>query len=193
MGSHLPWHDGVGRRVGKRLRHIRKPRKPPDPRAVPKQQHSKKKPSDRGRSAAEEDHQKCGPRPSPEELVNTLFQLYKRHAPGRKICGSRRTICNSQHKQSRADDRGWHYRQCGSARFLTKKTPVKSSQTQTNNITPPIQTSHNLPTHFGPESIRPPLHWTSQSNLINIPAMVLGLSLIRLLTCMRATKKESLR
>ena len=31
MTLHQPWHDGVGRRVGKRLRHIRKPRVPPDP------------------------------------------------------------------------------------------------------------------------------------------------------------------
>ena len=43
MTLHQPWHDGVGRRVGKRLRHIRRPKKPPDPRpSVKEWKHAKR-------------------------------------------------------------------------------------------------------------------------------------------------------
>jgi len=38
----MVWHDGVGRRVGRRLRHIRRPRKPPDPPEKMKKQRRNK-------------------------------------------------------------------------------------------------------------------------------------------------------
>ena len=190
MTLHQPWHDGVGRRVGDKLRHIRKPRKPPDPKNEKKKtQRSAKNSTNRGRAAAVEDHQ-GGPPSPPEELAEILFQFYKQHAPGRIICGSRRTICNSKHKQSRAVDREWHYRRCGSARFTHKKTfGTSSHHRKKDDIRLPIQISHNLPTQWGPASIRPPIHCTAQSSSsINILAMVIGLNLLRRIT---STQKAS--
>ena len=121
MGAHpCTWHDGVGRRVGKRLRHIRKPQKPPDPEEKKTEQNSTKISAERGRATAAGRHKRA-PSTPPEKKVNILFCLYSQHAAGPIIGGSRRTICNSKHKQSRATDRGHHHQTCGAARFLRKK------------------------------------------------------------------------
>ena len=201
MTLHQPWHDGVGRRVGKRLRHIRKPRKPPDPKdcnnkTQSKTQRSREKSTNRGRAAAEGDHHGAGAPPlPPDRKVEIMFHLLSRHAPGRFICGSRRTICNSTHQYSRKVDREWHYRRCGSARFTHQKTFGKSSQHQKkDHIRLPIQLSHNLPTQRGPASIRPPVHYTAQSSSsINILAMVIGLNLLRRLTSTRKASQQTFK
>ena len=125
MGAHpCTWHDGVGHRVGKGLRHIRKPRKPPDPEKKKREQKSTKLSAERGRAAAARRHKRA-PSTPPEEKVKILFRLYSRHPAGRIIGGSRRTTCNSKHKQSRAADRQHHYTTCGSTRFFYTKRGCK--------------------------------------------------------------------
>ena len=151
MTLHQPWHDGVGRRVGKRLRHIRKPRVPPDPggnRPAKLDQRRKKCLSKRGR----------GPTDSGGTLPGRL-NLPGRRAAARIICGVRRTGCNSHHKCRRAMDRDYHYRPCGMSRHHTKIFVKEKLRNQFYKSAPPVQIicEKHLPTQFGPANIKHPI------------------------------------
>ena len=129
MTLHQPWHDGVGRRVGKRLRHIRRPKKPPDP----------------GPSIKEWKHTKRKKKKSKESAVVTislsidgLFNLFSRRAVGRRIGGRRWPSCATKHRLSRERFRARYYHKRG--RFSRKSSNQKKNQTnkdRASSTTPP--------------------------------------------------------
>ena len=138
MTLHQPWHDGVGRRVGKRLRHIRRPKKPPDP----------------GPSVKEWKHTKRKKKKPKESAVVTislsiegLFNLLSRRAVGRRIGGRRWPSCATKHRQSRELFRARYYHSRG--RFSRRSsnqenTPNKKRASSFMTALPPI--FPNLPT-----------------------------------------------
>ena len=181
--GYLPWHDGVGRRVGKRLRRIRKPKKPPDPKQTERTSKKKNK-----RSATRtRGHATVGDRIpllwDPETPVEVLANFYARHAKARVVGGRRRTICNSEHRESRAADRRKHYkRECGlSTHSHNKQSAEKSSKEEPTNIPQDL----DLPRNFGPGSIRHPItdpHNSAAQSSFAILAIFVLLPLLKLFT-----------
>ena len=139
MTLHQPWHDGVGRRVGKRLRHIRRPKKPPDP----------------GPSVKEWKHTKRKKKKPNESAVVTIslsiegqFNLFSLRAVGRRIGGRRWPSCATKHRLSRERFRARYYHKRG--RFSRKSSNPKKNHTnkdRASSTTPlSILRTHILPT-----------------------------------------------
>ena len=140
MTLHQPWHDGVGRRVGKRLRHIRRPKKPPDPKpSVKERKHTtrrKKQPENKPEVA------------TISQSLEGLFNLFSQRAVGRRIGGRRWPSCATKHRLSREKFRARYYHKRG--RFSRRSSNQKKNQTnkdRASSTTPlPILRTHNLPT-----------------------------------------------
>ena len=140
MTLHQPWHDGVGRRVGKRLRHIRRPKKPPDPKASVKERkhpiRRKKQPENKPEVA------------TISQSLEGLFNLFSRRAVGRRIGGRRWPSCATKHRLSRERFRARYYHKRG--RFSRKSSNQKKNQTnkdRASSTTPlPSLRTHILPT-----------------------------------------------
>ena len=183
--GHLPWHDGVGRRVGNKLRHIRKLKEPPDPKQIKQRSKTKNKRfASRGRAKAGDRILLCDPE-TPVEVLTNLFARY----PNR-VGGIRRTNCNSRHRKSREANRFTHYRrECG----LSTHSHIKQSSTKQKEPTntPQIKLIQDLPQTFGPGSIRAPitdLHNSAAQSSFAILAILALLPLLKLIAPAQHTR-----
>ena len=172
MTLHQPWHDGVTRRVGKRLRRIRKPRKPPDPR----EKNSTTKPK-RKRRSTQRREEGCHP-----SLMSGYARLIKYHAGGRIIRGRRYGNCCDRHVDNRAWDRERFYSPCGMSRRRTKQFYQQKMQEQQSKVkvTPPvtIQSEQILPTQISPTSPRHSVYYNSNSCHHGIAGIAVVVALI---------------
>ena len=139
MTLHQPWHNGVGRRVGKRLRHIRRPKKPPDPKpSVKKWQHTIQKKKLPGKPAVA----------TISLSTEGLFNLFSPCAVGRRIGGRRWATCAPKHRLSRALHRARYYRSRGmsSRRSSDQSKTAQSTERAASMIPFSVQNPHNLST-----------------------------------------------
>ena len=170
MTLHQPWHDGVGRRVGKRLRHIRKPKKPPDPGG--KKSMKKHQPKRRSTQSQEE-----GKHPV---SMDGYVRLLKYHSGGRIIRGRRYVNCGERHVDKRALDRERFYSPCGMSRRRTKLFYQRKMRERQYKATPPapIQTEQVLPPQSNPRSLMHPVCSNINSSHHGIAAIAVVVALI---------------
>ena len=135
MTLHQPWHDGVGRRVGKGLRHIRRPKKPPDPKpSVKKWQHTIQGKKSPGKPAVA----------TISPSIEGLFNLFLRRAVGCRIGGRCWATCAPKHRLSRALHRARYYRSRGRSSDQSQK--AQSTERAASMIPFSVQNPHNLST-----------------------------------------------
>ena len=167
MTLHQPWHDGVGRRVGKRLRHIRRPKKPPDPGpSIKEWKHTKRKKKKPKESAVV----------TISLSIDGLFNLFSRRAVGRRIGGRRWPSCATKHRLSRELFRARYYHKHGrfSRRSSNRENTPNKKRASSFMTALPTPIFPNLPTISKVKHKRPPIYGLSSTAI----AIVLTITLI---------------